>query len=77
MDAIATASREQAQGLNEVNVAINQMDQTTQQNAAMVEESTAASNALAGEATSLRELIDRFQLTRETGGAWARGARAA
>jgi methyl-accepting chemotaxis protein len=77
MDAIATASREQAQGLNEVNVAINQMDQTTQQNAAMVEESTAASNALAGEATSLRELVDRFRLTREGGGPRTKSARAA
>ncbi|MCF6371387.1 methyl-accepting chemotaxis protein, partial [Rhizobium halophilum] len=41
MDAIATSSREQSVGLSEVNTAVNQMDQVTQQNAAMVEEANA------------------------------------
>ncbi|QJX08354.1 MULTISPECIES: HAMP domain-containing methyl-accepting chemotaxis protein [Rhizobium] len=62
MDAIATSAREQSVGLAEVNTAVNQMDQVTQQNAAMVEESNAASAALAGEASRLRELIGQFQL---------------
>jgi len=62
MDAIATSAREQSVGLAEVNTAVNQMDQVTQQNAAMVEESNAASATLAGEAGTLRELIGRFQL---------------
>lgn len=62
LDAIATAAREQSVGLSEVNTAVNQMDQTTQQNAAMVEEATAASATLAGEADKLRELVGRFQL---------------
>ena len=62
MDAIATSAREQSVGLSEVNTAVNQMDQVTQQNAAMVEESNAASATLAGEAGRLRELIGRFQL---------------
>ena len=62
MDAIATSAREQATGLAEVNTAVNQMDQVTQQNAAMVEESNAASAALTGEAGRLRDLISRFQL---------------
>ena len=61
MDAIATSAREQSVGLSEVNTAVNQMDQVTQQNAAMVEESNAASAALAGEAERLRDLIARFQ----------------
>ncbi len=46
---IATSAREQATGLQEVNTAVNQMDQVTQQNAAMVEESTAASHTLSRE----------------------------
>jgi methyl-accepting chemotaxis protein len=59
---IAASTEEQATGLAEVNTAINQMDQVTQQNAAMVEQSTAASHALAQEASTLAELISRFQL---------------
>jgi len=62
MDAIATSSKEQSTGLAEVNTAVNQMDQTTQQNAAMVEESSAAAGTLAGEATNLRNLIGQFEL---------------
>jgi len=62
MDAIATSSREQSVGLAEVNTAVNQMDQVTQQNAAMVEETNAASATLAMESNRLRELIAAFQL---------------
>jgi methyl-accepting chemotaxis protein len=62
MESIATSSREQSTGLSEVNVAVNQMDQTTQQNAAMVEQSTAAAASLSQEAAKLRELVSRFQL---------------
>jgi methyl-accepting chemotaxis protein len=60
--AIVTASREQSTGLREINHAVNLMDQATQQNAAMVEESTAASHAMAREADALHALIRRFQL---------------
>jgi methyl-accepting chemotaxis protein len=63
MNAIANASREQSVGLSEVNTAVNQMDQTTQQNAAMVEESNAASATLASETERLRSLIARFKLS--------------
>jgi methyl-accepting chemotaxis protein len=63
MDAIATSSREQSTGLSEVNSAVNQMDQVTQQNAAMVEETNAASATLATEAGRLRELIANFRLS--------------
>ncbi|MCV3766724.1 methyl-accepting chemotaxis protein [Rhizobium sp. TRM95796] len=62
LTAIATSAREQSVGLSEVNTAVNQMDQTTQQNAAMVEEATAASASLASEADKLRQLVGRFQL---------------
>ena len=60
--AIAEASREQSLGLQEINTAVNTMDQGTQQNAAMVEESTAASHALAQEARSLTEMLAQFRL---------------
>jgi methyl-accepting chemotaxis protein len=63
MQAIAGSAREQSTGLSEVNAAVNQMDQTTQQNAAMVEEANAASATLAQETVNLRQLIARFQLS--------------
>jgi methyl-accepting chemotaxis protein len=62
LDAIATSAREQSVGLNEVNIAVNQMDQVTQQNAAMVEEANAATETLAGEANRLRDLLRRFDI---------------
>ncbi|NKL95963.1 methyl-accepting chemotaxis protein [Rhizobium leguminosarum] len=65
--AIAEASREQSIGLQEINTAVNTMDQGTQQNAAMVEESTAASHNLATEAAALNNLLSQFRLT-GTGG---------
>jgi methyl-accepting chemotaxis protein len=63
MDSIATSAKEQSTGLHEVNQAVNSMDQATQQNAAMVEQSTAASNTLANEAGRLLELVGQFKLT--------------
>jgi methyl-accepting chemotaxis protein len=62
MDAIATSAKEQSAGLLQVNMAVNQMDQVTQQNAAMVEETNAASASLASEANRLQGLVDRFSL---------------
>ncbi|MEA2825175.1 MAG: methyl-accepting chemotaxis protein [Alphaproteobacteria bacterium] len=59
---IATTAKEQASGLHEVNSAIDQMDQVTQQNASMVEESTAASFGLASESQQLAGLIARFKI---------------
>ena len=61
--AIVEASREQSTGLREINTSVNSMDQATQQNAAMVEESTAASHAMAREADALHGLIRRFRLS--------------
>jgi methyl-accepting chemotaxis protein len=60
---IATAAKEQSTGLKEVNTAINQMDQVTQQNAAMVEETSAATHKLSGEADGLVRLISRFKVS--------------
>ncbi|MBP2461796.1 MULTISPECIES: methyl-accepting chemotaxis protein [unclassified Rhizobium] len=62
VNAIVDSAREQAVGLQEINTAVNTMDQGTQQNAAMVEESTAASHSLAKEAASLNDLLSRFNL---------------
>ncbi|WP_083196998.1 methyl-accepting chemotaxis protein [Rhizobium sp. AC27/96] len=59
---IATAAREQATGLSEVNKAVNQMDEVTQRNAAMVEETSAATHRLAGEADGLVRLVSRFKV---------------
>jgi len=61
MDSIATSSREQSVGLAEVNTAVNQMDQVTQQNAAMVEEANAAGATLAMEAARLKDLVGQFR----------------
>ena len=58
---ISGGVQEQAHALEQVNLAVNQMDQVTQQNAAMVEESTAASHGLTNEADALAQLISFFQ----------------
>ncbi|WP_117192517.1 methyl-accepting chemotaxis protein [Rhizobium terrae] len=60
--AIFTSAREQSTGLTEINTAIGQMDHSTQQNAAMVEESNAASHSLASDAETLNRLISQFQI---------------
>ena len=59
---IAGSAQEQATGLAQVNTAVNQMDQMTQQNAAMVEQRTAARGALAGGANELKRLMGQFQV---------------
>ncbi|MEN3147451.1 methyl-accepting chemotaxis protein [Neorhizobium sp. IRAMC:178] len=60
---ISASASEQAVGLKEVNSAVNQMDQVTQQNAAMVEETTAASTVLSTEAETLKSLVARFRVS--------------
>ncbi|TPP10157.1 methyl-accepting chemotaxis protein [Rhizobium glycinendophyticum] len=62
VQAIVTAAREQSTGLQEINLAVTAMDQGTQQNAAMVEQQTAASHTLAAEADSLNTLLAQFRL---------------
>jgi methyl-accepting chemotaxis protein len=59
---IAAASREQANGIEQVNKAILQMDQVTQQNAALVEETAAASQSMGEQARELQGLMSFFTL---------------
>ncbi|MBB5043470.1 methyl-accepting chemotaxis protein [Shinella fusca] len=59
---ITRAAQEQSAALGEINTAVNQMDQMTQQNAAMVEETTAASQMLAGEAAQLQTALSQFHI---------------
>ncbi|MGD9479640.1 methyl-accepting chemotaxis protein [Shinella sp. G-2] len=61
MDAIAMAAHEQSGGLQQVNEAVNVMDQATQSNAAMVEEMNAAAACLVGEAQGLAAMLERFR----------------
>ncbi|MBV7257159.1 methyl-accepting chemotaxis protein [Pacificimonas sp. WHA3] len=59
---IAASADQQSTGLQQVNTAVNEMDGVTQQNAAMVEEATAAARSLADEAADLAKQIARFKL---------------
>jgi methyl-accepting chemotaxis protein len=59
---IAGSAETQATGLAEVNAAVNQMDQVTQQNAAMVEQSTAACHGVANQAADLIQLVGHFRI---------------
>ncbi len=59
---IATSAREQSVGIAQVNTAINQLDQMTQQNAALVEQSAAAAQALSDQATHLLTTVSTFRL---------------
>jgi methyl-accepting chemotaxis protein len=59
---IADAAREQSLGLGQVNNSVTEMDKVTQQNAAMVEQTSAASRSLAAEATGLARLVGTFRI---------------
>ena len=61
--AIASGAREQSMSLSQVNTAVGQMDQSTQQNATMVEETTAAAKSLGGEAQKLEQLVGAFKVS--------------
>lgn len=63
---IAAAASEQSTGLDEINLGVTQLDQVTQQNAAMVEETTAASLSLRTDASSLAEMVAIFKVPRST-----------
>jgi ABC-type transporter Mla subunit MlaD len=71
---IAAASREQAAGIEQVNRAVMQMDELTQQNAALVEQATAASQSMVEQASGLNEMLTRFDVG-ETQAALAGAAR--
>ncbi len=59
---IAAASREQASGIEQVNRAVMQMDELTQQNAALVEQATAASQSMVEQVSGLNEMLTRFDV---------------
>ncbi|MFD1746661.1 methyl-accepting chemotaxis protein [Rhizobium helianthi] len=62
IDDIAKSASEQSTGLSQINSAVNQLDQMTQQNAAMVQQSTVASTSIAGQSDQLRKMIAQFAL---------------
>jgi methyl-accepting chemotaxis protein len=62
IEGLANASQEQAAGLHQINQAMNALDQMTQKNAAMVEETAAVSQALAEGSHLLMQTIERFRL---------------
>jgi methyl-accepting chemotaxis protein len=64
---IAAGAKEQSVGLQEINTGVSQMDQATQQNAAVVEETTAASHGLAREIEKLLALVGRFETGQDMG----------
>jgi methyl-accepting chemotaxis protein len=57
---IASASKEQAQGVQQINTAVSQMDKITQQNAANAEESASASQELSSQAESMNKIVDQL-----------------
>jgi methyl-accepting chemotaxis protein len=67
---IARSSQEQAGSLAEVNTALNQMDQVTQQNAAMVDKVASAGRNLLADAEALDGQVKRFRLTSDTATSW-------
>jgi methyl-accepting chemotaxis protein len=62
MSEIMSASREQSMGIEQVNVAITQLDGTTQQNAVLVEQVSAAAQAMESQSTQLERVVQSFRL---------------
>ncbi len=71
---IAAASREQSSGIEQVNRAVMQMDELTQQNAALVEEATAASQAMAEQVRGLNGMLERYRVSEQLANAAAAAA---
>ncbi|MDB5524834.1 MAG: methyl-accepting chemotaxis signaling domain protein [Rhizobium sp.] len=65
--AVAALAQEQSASIQQISTAINQIDQSTQHNAAMVEETTAATTTLASEAGQLTQLLSLFKVSQPTG----------
>ncbi|MDN7430770.1 methyl-accepting chemotaxis protein [Burkholderia sp. AU45388] len=64
MEEISAASQEQRKGIEQVNQAVTQMDEVTQQNAALVEESAAAAQSMSSQSSGLKEMISVFRITK-------------
>jgi methyl-accepting chemotaxis protein len=73
MAEIAASSQEQASGIEQVNRAVTQMDQTTQQNTDLVAQAAAASKAIVEQSQQLAEVVSRFSIGAVSGSAGARG----
>jgi methyl-accepting chemotaxis protein len=63
---ITASSMEQSEGIGQINSSVNDLDQMTQQNAALVEESAAAADSLKGQAATLAELVSAFRVGHST-----------
>ncbi|MNI80431.1 Methyl-accepting chemotaxis protein III [compost metagenome] len=74
MGEIAAASAEQADGIEQVNRAVSQMDEVTQQNAALVEEAAAAAGSMQDQAADLTRAVSAFKLPGSVAVAMERGA---
>ena len=64
MSEISAASREQSAGIDQVNIAVSQMDKITQQNAALVEQAAAAAKSMEEQTTDLTKIVSAFQTGR-------------
>jgi methyl-accepting chemotaxis protein len=60
VNSIASSASEQASGVAEISIGVSQLDQVTQQNVAMVQDTSIASQKMSEEATRLTELLQRF-----------------
>jgi methyl-accepting chemotaxis protein len=65
---MAVAATEQADGVAQINAAIANLDQMTQQNAALVEQGAAAASSMSDQATQLTDVVSTFKLERNGGG---------
>ena len=65
---IAAASREQATGLEQINTAVGSMDEMTQRNGALVEETSASAQSLSNQAQELAQLVQRYRIADESQG---------
>ena len=68
MSEMMSASQEQSAGIEQINIAVTQMDNVTQQNAALVEEAAAAAQAMQEQVNSLNEVVSVFRLGNIAGG---------
>jgi methyl-accepting chemotaxis protein len=62
IEGVSAATKHQSGGIHDINTAVNQLEQVTQQNAALVEESTAAAHSLQDQASKLTQLVGRFRM---------------
>ncbi len=63
MAEITSASQEQSSGIGQVNIAINEMDEMTQQNAALVEQAAAAAESMREQSSKLSQVVEQFKIT--------------